>query len=49
MWWNVATLRPMQEVDVGQQGDSTVGLMVEEVTMECRNPKGSGVIVGLIK
>ena len=49
MWWNVSSLRSMQEVDVGQQGDSTVGLMVEECALECRNPKGSGVIVGLIK
>ena len=49
MWWNVSSLRSMQEVDVGQQGDSTVGLMVEECTLECRNPKGSGLIVGLTK
>ena len=47
MWFNVATLRPLQEVDVGQKGDSTVGMMVEECTLEVRNPKGCGAIYGL--
>lgn len=47
MWFNVATLRPMQEVDVGQKGDSTVGMMVEECTLEVRNPNGCGAIYGL--
>jgi len=47
MWFNIATLRPMQEVDVGQKGDSTVGMMVEELTLEVRNPKGCGAIYGL--
>ena len=47
MWFNVATLRPMQEVDVGQKGDSTVGMMVEETTLEVRNPSGCGAIYGL--
>ena len=47
MWFNVATLRPMQEVDVGQKGDSTVGMMVEESTLEVRNPSGCGAIYGL--
>jgi len=47
MWFNVATLRPMQEVDVGQKGDSTVGMMVEETTLEVRNPLGCGAIYGL--
>jgi hypothetical protein len=47
MWFNIATLRPMQEVDVGQKGDSTVGMMVEEFTLEVRNPKGCGAIYGL--
>jgi len=47
MWFNIATLRPMQEVDVGQQGDSTKGMMVEEFTLEVRNPKGCGAIYGL--
>ena len=33
MWFNIATLRPLTEVDVGQKGDSTVGMMVEETTL----------------
>jgi len=47
MWFNIATLRPLAEVDVGQKGDSTVGMMVEECTLEVRNPKGCGAIYGL--
>ena len=47
MWFAMATLRPMQEVDVGQKGDSTVGMMVEEATLEVRNPTGCGAIYGL--
>ena len=47
MWFNIATLRPLQEVDVGQKGDSTVGMMVEECTLEVRNPLGCGAIYGL--
>ena len=44
MWFAVATLRPLQEVDVGQRGDSTVGMMVEECTLEVKNPIGCGAI-----
>ena len=47
MWFNIATLRPLQEVDVGQRGDSTVGMMVEECSLEVRNPQGCGAIYGL--
>ena len=47
MWFNIATLRPLQEVDVGQRGDSTVGMIVEECTLEVRNPLGAGGIYGL--
>jgi len=47
MWFNIATLRPLTEVDVGQKGDSTVGMMIEETTLEVRNPKGCGAIYGL--
>lgn len=46
-WFSIATLRPMQEVDVGQRGDSTVGMFVEELTLEVRNPHGCGAIYGL--
>tara|TARA_B100000161_G_C33548031_1_gene414039 strand:- start:186 stop:1328 length:1143 start_codon:yes stop_codon:yes gene_type:complete len=47
MYFAIANLRPLQEVDVGQKGDSTVGMMVEELTLEVRNPKGCGAIYGL--
>ena len=47
MWFSTAYLRPLQEVDVGQQGDSTKGMMVEECTLEVRNPLGCGAIYGL--
>jgi hypothetical protein len=47
MWFAWATLRPMQEVDLGQLGDSIIGQMVEEGTLECKNPKGCGLILGL--
>ena len=47
MWFSVATLRPMQEVDVGQRGDSTIGMFVEECTLQVKNPKGCGAIYGL--
>lgn len=47
MWFAWATLRPMQEVDLGQLGDSIIGQIVEEGTLECRNPKGAGLIFGL--
>jgi len=46
-WFAMASLRPLKEVDVGQKGDSTVGMMVEESTLEVRNPKGCGAIYGL--
>jgi len=46
-WFKIATLRPLKEVDVGQKGDSTVGMIVEECTLECSNPKGSTAIYGL--
>ena len=47
MWFNIATLRPLQEVDIGQRGDSTVGMLVEECTLEVRNPIGCGAIYNL--
>ena len=47
MWFSMATLRPLQEVSVGQEGDSTIGMMVEEATLEVKNPRGCGAIYGL--
>ena len=46
-WWSMANLRALQTTDVGQKGDSTVGMIVEETTLECRNPHGSALISGL--
>ena len=46
-WFSIATLRPLQEVDVGQRGDSTIGMMIEELTLEVKNPIGCGAIYGL--
>ena len=47
MWFSVATLRPLQEIDVGQRGDSTIGMMVEECTLEVKNPLGCSAIYNL--
>jgi len=47
MWFQYASLRPLHEVDLGQLGDSIIGQIVEEGTLEVRNPKGCGMIVGL--
>lgn len=47
MWFAWAALRPMQEVDLGQLGDSIIGQIVEEGTLECKNPSGCGLILGL--
>ena len=46
-WISKATLRPLHETDVGQRGDSTVGQIVCEEGLEFKNPKGSGMIVGI--
>ena len=46
-WWAMANLRSLHTTDVGQKGDSTVGMIVEETTLECRNPHGSAMISGL--
>jgi len=47
MWFSVASLRPLQEVDLGQLGDSIIGQIVEECTLEVRNPKGCSLLFGL--
>jgi hypothetical protein len=46
-WFAWAALRPMQEVDLGQLGDSIIGQIIEEGTLEVKNPRGSGLIFGL--
>ena len=43
----IASLRPLQETEVGSLGDSTVGQIVEECTLEVKNPTSSGMIFGL--
>ena len=45
--FKIASLRPLQETEVGQLGDSTIGQIVEECTLEVRNPKACGMIVGI--
>jgi len=45
--FKIATLRPLQETEVGQQGDSTIGQIVEECTLQVSSPKSAGLIVGL--
>lgn len=47
MWIKKAGLRALHEADVGQVGDSTIGQIVEEMSLEFRNPAGSGMIVGI--
>jgi len=46
-WFKWAALRPLKEVDLGQLGDSIIGQIVEEGTLEVTNPKGCGLIFGL--
>jgi hypothetical protein len=46
-FFKIATLRPLQETEVGQQGDSTIGQIVEECTLAVSSPKSAGIIVGL--
>lgn len=46
-FFKIATLRPLQETEVGQQGDSTIGQIVEECTLAVSSPKSAGLIVGL--
>lgn len=46
-FWRWARLRPMQEIEVGRLGDSIIGQIVEEATLECRNPASSALIIGL--
>jgi hypothetical protein len=46
MFFAIAVLRPMQEVDLGQLGDSIIGQLVEEITLEVKNPASGGMIVG---
>ena len=46
-WFSMVTLRPLQEVDVAQRGDSTIGMMIEELSFEVKNPLGCGAIYNL--
>jgi Family of unknown function (DUF5309) len=47
MWFAWATLRPLHEIPLGQLGDSTIGQIVEEGTLECKNPDAVGLITQL--
>ncbi len=46
-YWAVATLRATKAEDLAKTGDSQEFQIVGEVTLECRNEKGNGVIADL--
>jgi hypothetical protein len=46
-WFGWVTLRPLKEIPLGQLGDSTIGQIVEEGTLECKNPDAVGLITQL--
>jgi len=43
---SVATLRPIHFRDINEDGDSLRSYMVQELTLEAKNPAGNGIIVG---
>ena len=46
-FWAVSTLRPMKAEDLAKTGDALAFQIVGEVTLECRNERGNGVIADL--
>jgi hypothetical protein len=46
-WFAWSTLRPLTEVPLGQLGDSIIGQIVQEGTLQCKNPRAAGLILGL--
>jgi hypothetical protein len=46
-WWSMATLRPLHTADIGVQGDATTAMLIEETTLECRNPLATGLITNI--
>ena len=46
-WWSMATLRPLHTADIGVKGDATTAMLIEETTLECRNPLATGLITNI--
>ena len=46
-YWALATLRPMQTVDLAKTGDAEKAMIITEVTLEARNEAASAVIADL--
>jgi acid stress-induced BolA-like protein IbaG/YrbA len=46
-YWALATLRPMQTVDLAKTGDADKAMIITEVTLESRNEAASAVIADL--
>lgn len=46
-FWAVSTLRPMKAEDLAKTGDAQAFQIIGEVTLECRNERGNGVIADL--
>jgi len=46
-YWAIATLRPMQTVDLAKTGDAEKAMIITEVTLEARNEAASGILADL--
>lgn len=46
-YWALATLRPMQTVDLAKTGDAEKAMIITEVTLESRNEAASGIAADL--
>jgi len=47
-YWAVASLRPMQTIDLAKTGDSDRKELLTEFTLVARNPNASGKIADMI-
>jgi uncharacterized protein DUF5309 len=45
--WKLASLRPLNTVDLATTGDATKGMIIQEVTIEASNEQASGVVADL--
>ena len=45
--WKLATLRPLNTVDLATTGDASKGMLIHEVTLEACNEQASGVVADL--
>jgi hypothetical protein len=45
--WAIASLRPMQSVDLAKTGDAEKGMVLAEYTLEARNEAGSAIVADL--